>query len=326
MERNYYLDNYKAVLIVLVVTTHFLGGMAGEAGLIKTYTIFTNLFYMPAFIAISGYFSKKNDALKLIKNILIPYLFFQILNLLVDYFLLHQDIRFSLLMPEFTLWYLLSLFFWRLIIECFMKLKYPLLFAVILSLIIGADSNVGGLLSLSRTIYFFPFFVLGYQCNVDRILKCRTKIMQIVALGVMFATVIVIFFTCKGYSEFYYRGSTSYEGLGQSTITGILFRMLCYLIATLLTFCVAMWVPKRKNIFSVLGSRTMSIYMWHGLIYKIVRYGTPIYSVLMMWGLEGRLILLFGVVILVAILGSKPICQVTALISKIPVERLIKTN
>ena len=70
----------------------------------------------------------------------------------------------------------------------------------------------------------------------------------------------------------------------------------------------------------------MSIYMWHGLIYKIVRYGTPIYSVLMMWGLEGRLILLFGVVILVAILGSKPICQVTALISKIPVERLIKTN
>lgn len=326
MERNYYLDNYKAILIIFVVTTHFFGGMAGETGLIKTYTVFTNLFYMPAFIAISGYFSKKNHVLKLVKSILMPYLFFQILNLIVDYFVLHQDLRFSLFMPEFTLWYLLSLFFWRLIIEGFMKLKYPLLFAVILSLIIGMDINIGGLLSLSRTIYFFPFFVLGYQCNVDKILKCRTKAVQILALGIMMATVIVIFFTCKGYSEFYFRGSTSYEGLGQSTISGILFRIFCYVIAILLTFCIAMWIPKKKNMFSILGSRTMSIYMWHGLIYRIVRYGTPIYSVLMMWGMGGRLILLFGVLILVVILGSKPICQVTALISKIPVEKLIRSN
>ncbi len=326
MERNYYLDNYKAILIIFVVTTHFFGGMAGETGLIKTYTVFTNLFYMPAFIAISGYFSKKNYVLKLVKSILMPYLFFQILNLIVDYFVLHQDLRFSLFMPEFTLWYLLSLFFWRLIIEGFMKLKYPLLFAVILSLIIGMDINIGGLLSLSRTIYFFPFFVLGYQCNVDKILKCRTKAVQILALGIMMATVIVIFFTCKGYSEFYFRGSTSYEGLGQSTISGILFRIFCYVIAILLTFCIAMWIPKKKNMFSILGSRTMSIYMWHGLIYRIVRYGTPIYSVLMMWGMGGRLILLFGVLILVVILGSKPICQVTALISKIPVEKLIRSN
>ena len=68
MERNYYYDNYKAVLIVFVVTTHFLGGMAGETGWIKTYTIFTNLFYMPAFIMISGIFSKDNNLIKLIKN------------------------------------------------------------------------------------------------------------------------------------------------------------------------------------------------------------------------------------------------------------------
>lgn len=326
MERNYYYDNYKAVLIVFVVTTHFLGGMAGETGWIKTYTIFTNLFYMPAFIMISGIFSKDNNLIKLIKNILLPYFFFQIINLLIDWLVLKQNISFSLLMPEFTLWYLLSLFFWRFLIDNFMKLKYPLLFSVILSLIVGLDSNVGGLLSLSRTFYYFPFFILGYQLKEKNISKIQKKSIQAIAIGIIIITIAIIFFTCEGYSEFYFRGSTSYEGLGQTIGQGIVFRVFCYIIAIILTFCIAMLIPKKKKSFSLLGSRTMSVYMWHGLIYRILRYGTPIYTLLATSGRQGHLVLVLFTLFIILILASAPFSYLTGMVSKIPINILLKTS
>lgn len=325
MNRNYYLDNYKAVLIILVVTTHFLGGLAGNSGIIKTYTIFTNLFYMPAFIMISGYFSKRTELIKLVKTILIPYFVFQILNLVVDYFVLHKDMNFSLLVPEFTLWYLLSLFFWRLIVEHFACMKYPVLIAIVLSLIIGLDSNVGGFLSLSRTFYFFPFFMMGYLCDLKKILKYRTVIIRIITAGIIFLMILVIFFTCKGYSEFYFRGSTSYEGLGQPMLLGMLFRLFCYMVAVLLSFCVAMWIPRKKNILSFLGSRTMGIYMWHGVIYRILKYGTPLYKFLAEADVIGRIICLLIALFLVFLLSSKPVAFVTRKISEIPIERIVES-
>lgn len=321
--RNYYLDNYKAFLIILVVTTHFLGALADKSGIIKTYTIFTNMFYMPAFVMISGYFSKNFNLLKIIKSILVPYLFFQCLNLLVDYIILKQDFQFTLVIPEFTLWYLLSLFFWRICIHSFIKLKYPFAFALILSLLIGLDSNVGTFLSLSRTVYYFPFFILGYKCNIDKISRLRNVATQCVSLLIITVTIVVIFFTCKGYSEFYFRGSTSYSGLDQSLGEGIVFRSFCYAIAVLLTFCVAMLIPKNRNIFSYLGERTMAIYMWHGIIYRIIRYGTSVYSFLGESNFILRIIWAGCVVLLVLILGSRFIFTVTNLISKLPVERLL---
>ena len=65
MKRNSFIDNYKAVLIILVVLTHFTGRLAGKSDFFKAFEIFNNFFYMPAFIIISGYLSKKNNTVKL---------------------------------------------------------------------------------------------------------------------------------------------------------------------------------------------------------------------------------------------------------------------
>lgn len=323
-KRNYFLDNCKALLIVLVVTTHFLGGLAGNTGVIKTYTIFTNMFYMPAFIMISGYFSNHTDLIKLVKNILVPYVFLQILNLAVDYFILQQDVGFSLIIPEFTLWYLLSLFCWRIIVEPFVKLKYAIFFAVIFSLLAGIDSNIGGWMSLSRTIYFFPFFLLGKLYEPEYVIGNRSWIKKIFAAICLTGVFIVIYVTCEQYSEFYFRGSTSYEGLGQSFLLGMAFRMICYVLAIFLTFCVAMWIPRKKTLFSIIGSRTMSIYMWHGIIYRIIKYATPAYSFFYDYGILGRLICGALALFLVALLSTKPVVFITKKIAEIPLERLLK--
>ena len=96
MKRNSYLDNFKAILIILVVLTHFTGALSGKSDFFKTFQLFNNFYYMPAFIMISGYLSKKNDTVKLIKSLLIPYIFVQILNIILDIFITHQSNSISL--------------------------------------------------------------------------------------------------------------------------------------------------------------------------------------------------------------------------------------
>ena len=56
--RNYFLDNYKALLIVLVVIGHFIEPCYENNDFltILKWVIFS--FHMPAFIFISGFFSK----------------------------------------------------------------------------------------------------------------------------------------------------------------------------------------------------------------------------------------------------------------------------
>ena len=57
-ERNYYLDNCKVFLIILVVMTHFTGPFQRVSQNFLSFAVFTNAFYMAAFVLISGYFSK----------------------------------------------------------------------------------------------------------------------------------------------------------------------------------------------------------------------------------------------------------------------------
>ena len=72
-ERDYLFDNYKAILIILVVVGHFIE-VASEDNVgmqMLKWMIFS--FHMPAFIFISGYFSKKTYSLKILcRRLLVP--------------------------------------------------------------------------------------------------------------------------------------------------------------------------------------------------------------------------------------------------------------
>ena len=58
-ERDYLFDNYKAFLIVLVVVGHFIEVASDDNVMMETMKWIIFSFHMPAFVFISGYFSKK---------------------------------------------------------------------------------------------------------------------------------------------------------------------------------------------------------------------------------------------------------------------------
>ena len=58
--RDYLFDNYKALLSILVIIGHFILPCYDNNILVYTVKYVIYAFHMPAFIFISGYFSKKD--------------------------------------------------------------------------------------------------------------------------------------------------------------------------------------------------------------------------------------------------------------------------
>ena len=65
---------------------------------------------MPAFIFISGYFSKKIPSVKkLVGGLVIPYFVYEVVYYLLYTYVLDKETELYFTIPKFTLWYLLAL-------------------------------------------------------------------------------------------------------------------------------------------------------------------------------------------------------------------------
>lgn len=320
MKRNSYIDNYKALLIILVVLTHFTGALSGKSSFFNAFQIYNNFFYMPAFIMISGYLSKKNDTLKLIKSLLIPYLFMQILNILLDMFITHESNSIALFYPKFTLWYLLSLFLWRISIKYVSKIKYGMIIMTIIALLSGFDTSIGTFMSLSRTIYFYPYFLLGYKIkDLNQVLKYKNKVtimISVIALGIIFC---YTYYHVDSDILNVLTGAKDYEEINLAT-WGWLYRLICYGIGYTMTFFIAMIVPQRKLFFTNLGKKTMSVYVFHGCVYQFIRHRLHLYNYF--HTSFSYVILIIGVFLLIWILSRKPFIWIMQKISSVPIEKL----
>ena len=167
-------DNYKGILTFLIVFSHFLYCYIenNDETIINQIYIFLSIFHIPAFIFCSGFFSKSNRT-KNIENIFKLIIVYFILNtslMIFMYFIFNEELNFF--MPYYSNWYILSLIYWKTIILYidFENQNNILLKTIIFSLINGYSiifSN--NLLSIRRTITFFPFFIIGYLLTKENI-------------------------------------------------------------------------------------------------------------------------------------------------------------
>lgn len=171
VDRDCRIDSLKYCLIVLVIIGHvFSQDQFSSVPLCVVIWKWIYMFHMPLFVFISGYLShkKKNNRQFLIScwKLLEPLIVYQLL--LMGYiFLTSGTISLKgLLTPWWVLWYLLSLIYWRTMIQFIpnklLSHKKALVFlAVVISLVAGY-LPFDRFLSLQRTLAFLPFFLLGY--------------------------------------------------------------------------------------------------------------------------------------------------------------------
>lgn len=164
------LDSVKFCLILLVVTGHVLE--SNQFNSISGGTSLWNwiyMFHMPLFIFISGYFSQKKDSRKFLSScwgLVEPLILFQLLWLSIGYFASGEIAIETVFTPMWGLWYLLSLLYWRILLQIIPdNILSNKKLVVIVSFAIGILAGFlpfTRFLSLQRTFAFLPFFMLGH--------------------------------------------------------------------------------------------------------------------------------------------------------------------
>ena len=272
--REYLFDNYKVLLIVLVVIGHFIEPCYDQNPFLYELKWGIVAFHMPAFIFISGYFSKKNPSVrKLLGSLIIPYFVYEVIYYLVYTLLLDKDTELYFTRPKFTLWYLLALFVWRLAAPAVKKIPYYFPLSLAAGLLVGLV-GIGNFLSIPRILFFFPFFLAGMEFDGSWLAKYRNPRGYVGALAILGAFALCLFTDehHRKLSVKVFYGRYSYESLGLEPAEGILIRILCYGISFILIYLFMLVLPSEKKSYSYLGERTMAIYIFHGIIYSCVKH------------------------------------------------------
>lgn len=267
--RDAYFDNLKFLLVTLVVIGHLgLGPILARSVSFNAAYIFIYTFHMPLFVFITGYFSKNYQKEtywpKVLSHLIVPYIIFQVLYTVYDHFIYDRpDFSLTLFTPFYALWFLVSLATWRLMLPYVVKIKYSLVLAFVVSLLVGYVEDIGNYLSLGRTLVFFPFFLLGYFTRRKHLDFLSKKIVKLFAAVIIILAVILIYYYGQGIDRVFLLGNLPYSKTGTSLID----RITLFIATIVLSLSVMAIVPRRKvPIISNMGTRTMYPYLFHAFL------------------------------------------------------------
>lgn len=273
-------DNARFVCVALVVIGHGIQRLTANSDNALALYLLIYAFHMPAFAIISGYFSKSGSPTvrqmrKVITDILLPYVIMETIWTVVQ-FLVEGKESFNPTQPSWTLWFLLALGIFRLILPYLALLKWPLLWAVVMSVGVGYLNNVDSTFSLSRAIGILPFFVLGWKLKqwglVEkwRLADAPAWPIRFAALGVFAAWLGVILLNIKAFRDFdlrfWFFYDDSYRGLGEGEWWAGAVRLGLIVLAVLLSAAFFVLMPRSDTWITDMGKSTMYIYLLHSFI------------------------------------------------------------
>lgn len=191
--RNKKLDAVKIFLITLVVFGHILlleglvpvGQPQGYDALTRHAVHGIYAFHMPFFVFLSGFFSRKKSFLEQwhsSKKLLRLFVIFQVVDLAFSHVFAPHAFSFrEFVSPCFALWYLLCLFYWRMLLAAIpssCKPKWAICISVAACLVIGFVP-VGNEFGLHRFFSFMPYFLLGHYYGQNLLQAIDNKVVNL---------------------------------------------------------------------------------------------------------------------------------------------------
>lgn len=209
--RNSYLDNCRFILVTAVIVGHIVAlpwtfGWV-EGYWLKPFLSWASTIHIPGLAFISGACSRgpltTSRAARLIVFLVIPYAFSRLLNWAYS---CHSGVS-CLLNPfrgDGVEWYLLSLLHWRLVILLCAPLSpiVLLLASFICALTSGFFIPFDGVLSIERSMAFFPFFVAGFLCDIDAARRHteRNPMLRTLGFAVLSFALLALWFGPKSWT------------------------------------------------------------------------------------------------------------------------------
>ena len=303
----YLIDNFKVLLIFLVVFNHIIAFNLVKVDTVVRYVWYAiTIFHMPAFIFVSGYLSKKpQNVLKNFKNLLIPYILGYSLTWYSQIWL-GRSVDYEILRPTGTvMWYILALFIYRLTIEALGKIRFIVPLSIIIALWAGTRPEFTTFLSASRIVVFFPFFVAGYLWKseyITAVRKFKGKWVLVPISGVLLWA-IPNYMISNEMGVAIFRGNHGYKLCGLTDPEGIVIRLLMYLVSFILIYTFLALLPDIKLPITYVGRHTMGIYFFH---YPIMIIMNGLY-LLQISEMNNVWVLLGVSLVFVLVLGSLPV-------------------
>ncbi|MFJ4878071.1 acyltransferase family protein [Streptomyces sp. NPDC088745] len=275
--RDAYFDNAKYLAIVLVAMGHSWPLVLSGSRTTEALYMWVYVFHMPAFVLISGYFSRSFDMkprklMRLVSSVVVPYAVFQAAYAVFFGVMEGERVPVRMLSPWFLMWFLMALFFWRLLTPLFLAVRWPVPLALLIAAAAAAVPDIGQQLSAQRVLQFLPFFVLGLRLRPEHfrlVQRWRARWAAAVVCPVSFA--VVYWAAPRTRLDWVYRNHGAQE-MGQPWWVGVLTTVALSGAALALTACFLAWVPRRRMWFTSLGAGTIGGYLLHGFVVRYAEY------------------------------------------------------
>lgn len=275
--RIWLLSNMKAVLIVLVVFGHVLPRVRGLGELRTNLRIFIWMFHMPAFLFVSGFLSKDLEKCrsKAVKSRLLPYVVMTLIVAIARTVLGGKRFNASLVVPVLTAWYFLVLFWYAVFTPEIVKMRYHFIGSVVVSLAMGMVPSVGDAYGFSKAFAFFPFYLAGYHCTREHLIKIR-KLPKILSLAALAGAVGIAWWFSRQEVDavLMFSQKSPYLELGLTNLQGALYRGIGFVGAVLMIFVLIQICSPRHRTLTYIGDNTLVIYSFHlAFLYLIDWFG-----------------------------------------------------
>lgn len=240
------------------------------------------LFHMPVFVFMSGYLaSPKKGPLDAFREVFLLYLVAQVSWTVFESVVAPgrwKPPTIAALLgisPGWGLWYLLALYYWRLLVPVLVAVHRPLLMlgGLIVLAVVAGKTNLTTTLSLSRAVGFLPFFAAGVWARKHSwlLVDSRWHRRDVVWLAgaTLLAPILVTFLA--GNSGLLVHLSTPYGVQGVSPKDGALFRIGLFVVAFAAVRASFLLAPRRKTFLTAVGVNSLSVYLVHFYLLEPLR-------------------------------------------------------
>ncbi|GAA1914782.1 acyltransferase family protein [Streptomyces sodiiphilus] len=276
--RDPHWDNIRFLSGTLVVTGHAIDQVRDVDGLRWLY-VASWAMRVPVFVMVAGYFSSAGpltprEARRLVESVLVPYLLIGLLHTLqMRWYSENGEWTFHTVNPAWGLWFLLSLLFWRAGLPFLARLRYPLAVSVVVALLAGYVQRFDTTFSLSRTLCFLPFFLLGWKLGQGLFADLmRARWTRHAALGMMAAVLTASWFARweVKLGWLFMKGPYGQGHLLQAPLSWVP-RGAVLLAGMVIALCFIRLVPRRHlPVITFLGAGGLYIYLLHPLVLRFL--------------------------------------------------------
>ncbi|MBR4448483.1 acyltransferase family protein [Methanobrevibacter sp.] len=263
-------DNLKGLAIFLMVLGHLTLFRGNDfIGFVRNFVF---LFHLPVFFFVAGYFSKvgPDEPIKAFKRLFIPYIVFCVIWEIFNVYCLGEHPNSILFIhPGYMLWFLMSLFFMKMAVPIIDRLKYPIILAVIGSLLIGfIDSNI---LGISRTFCYLPIFILGfkYKDYRERFID-KFPIVEDDSFAITIAVITLIISVVLALN-FNHDIISMKHMYGDEYLMEMICRAMVIFVSAVNVVVLTRFMTNREIILTQMGLNSLTVYLLHPYAIKIAK-------------------------------------------------------